>query len=74
MPRFDVKIITARYSGTDANGRKFRAGSTIAWNSSTRRVVTSDPAEIDRIKGQQFADAHDMAWEDACAAACGPGL
>lgn len=71
MPRFDTTIMTARYAGTDATGRAFRKGDTIAWNRRKRVVVASDPAEIERIQGEQTAAAFDMAWEDDCARRCG---
>lgn len=71
MPRFDTTVMTARYPGTDADGRAFRKGERIAYCRRTRRVLTSDPAKIDAIEAQQTADAFDMEWEDRCARSCG---
>lgn len=71
MPRFDTAILTARYAGTDADGRSFRKGDRIAWDRRSRRVVTSDPEKVDAIERQQVADAFDMDVEDSMARACG---
>lgn len=71
MPRFDTVIMTARFPGTATDGTTVRKGDTIAFNTRTRKVVTSDPTAIDAIQRQQNADAHDMRIEDDMARACG---
>lgn len=71
MPRFDTRIITARFAGTAADGTPVRKGDRIAWCARTRKVLTADPRKIEEIEGEQVAAAHDMRWEDDCARACG---
>lgn len=69
--RFDTIIMTARRSGTADDGTRITAGQPMAWCRRTRRVLTACPVRIDEIERQQAADAHDMRWEDDCAARCG---
>lgn len=71
MPRFDTRIIIAKYPGTAKDGTTVRKGDRIAYCTRTRKVLTSDPARLEQIEGEQIAAEHDMRWEDDCARRCG---
>ncbi len=69
------RILTLKYAATCAEtGRRLPAGSSAWWVYSTAKAYALDSSTAAKLAGQQDAgggDRFDMAYEDACAAACG---
>ena len=52
----------ARFPGTCAeSGNPIKKGDRVAYYPATRRVFADDSMQADELRGQQFAQAHNMA-------------
>ena len=65
--------LIARYAGACTCGAEIHKGDTIQYSRAKRAVVGCPKCRDKRAEGA-LADAFDRAYEDQCAAACGPGL
>ena len=65
------RIIDARYPGVAVDGTIVHRGREILWCGATRRVLTACPKRIADWRDSQRPDPTDLAYEDACARACG---
>lgn len=68
-----TNIMHARYRGTCACGASFARGTVICYDRAARRVTACEKCNgtAPATKANAGPDRFDMAYEDACAAACG---
>lgn len=66
-------IMSAKYAGQCQCGACFSRGATIDYSRASRRIVACSQCS-GKAREPDLARMVDMAYEDSCRDACGPGL